>query len=165
MTHSDGLVMAFALGMLPKVEWLRTGTATPVQASAVRSSLTQELRKLCDALGPEDLRPAVSRRAATAAEAIGVDLCRQSWATQLRFDPGRRMFHLEHVVPVSAIRAAVLECGDAAEIVRTLAGLRLAWILKEENQELERRGFRSRRPDPDAAYAEAGIELTACHGL
>lgn len=161
MSDREALVQAFAEGMVPKVEWLRRGTGTRGQVSAVRASLTQEIRKLCDALAPEYLRPAVSQRAAAAAQAIGVILCEQTWHTQTRFDPGRRIFHLEHVVPVEAVRAGATAATNAEDIVRVLHGIKIAWILKEEDAELKRLGYRIRRPDPAAAYAEAGIVLVA----
>lgn len=162
MSEREALVHAFAAGMVPKVEWLRRGTGTRGQVSAVRASLTQEIRKLCDALAPDHLRPAVSQRAAAAAQALGVDLCAQTWHTQSRFDPGRRVFHLEHVVPVEAVRAGAMTASSAEEIAGVLHGIKIAWILKEEDVELKRLGYRIRRPDPDAAYVEAGIVLTDC---
>ena len=161
MDDCKALVGAFAEGMFPKVEWLRRGTGTRGQASAVRASLTQEIRKLCDALAPECLRPLVSQRATDAAQAIGVVLAEQTWQTQTTFDPGRRVFHLEHVVPVESVRARAIEAASPKDIVRVLQGIRIAWILKEENAELTRLGYRVRRPNPAAAYAEADIVFVA----
>lgn len=151
--------------MLPKVVWLQTDEATARQRSAARASLTQEIRKLCDGLGSEHLRLSVSAAAARAAESLGVDLCQQTWGSQLRFDPGRRVFHLEHVVPVATVREHVLASRSVSQVEDALSMLRLAWILKSENTELERLGYRSIRKDPDHAYVHAGIEITACqHG-
>ena len=162
MSNRDELIAVFALAMLPKTEWLREDSGTPQQRSAVWACLTQEVRKLCDGFGSQDLRPMVSRRAAAAAAELNVDLCSQTWASQRAFDPQRSTFHLEHVVPVVAARTAILDCTNADQIIRVLSGLRLAWILKDENASLERLGYRSRRPDPDAAYRHAEIELIAC---
>lgn len=157
-----GLTAAFAEGMLPKVLWLRKGGRAPHEVSAVRSSLTQEIRKLCDALAPEHLRPVVSPSAAQAARVLGVDLCLQAWGRQTAWDPGRRVFHLEHVVPVAEVRARVLLADTVVGIRAALAELKVAWILKTEDAELERLGYRSRRDDPESAYREAGIELIPC---
>jgi hypothetical protein len=44
-----------------------------------------------------------------------------------------------------------------AEVLRR--ELKVAWILKSEDAELTRLGFRSKRPDPVAAYEKAGIVL------
>jgi hypothetical protein len=50
-----------------------------------------------------------------------------------------------------------------AEDIRTCGGLkarlRIAWILKRENEQLDRLGYRSERVDPEGAYREARIEL------
>lgn len=153
----------FAAGMLPKVEWLRTVAHSARQRSALHGSLNQELRKLCDALGTDGLKPLVSTAAAETASAKDIDLCVQDWHAQARFDPGRGVFHLEHVVPIGSVRARVLASHDLDEILDALEQLRVAWILKSENAELTRLGFRSTRPDPEAAYAEAGIVLRTCH--
>jgi hypothetical protein len=163
MSSKDEVLAVYADAMLPKVTWLRQGRATPQQRSATLSSLTQELRKLCDALAPGDIRPLVSRRAAERAAVAGVDLCAQTWLSQKRFDPARSTFHLEHIVPVAEIRSAILGCTSREQVVKVLAGLRLAWILKEEDAALDSLGYRVVRPDPNAAYAHAGIELVTCH--
>jgi hypothetical protein len=39
----------------------------------------------------------------------------------------------------------------------------IAWILKTEDRELNRLGYRYRRPDPHAAYLAAGIDLLSTH--
>ncbi len=159
MTDREILIRVFAEAMVPKVEWLRAQTGTKRQISAVLSSLTQEIRKLCDALASDDLRPAVSQRAAAVAREIGVDLYEQTWHTQTRFDPGRRVFHLEHVVPVEAVRAGAVSAANVDAIIRVLHSLKIAWILKEEDATLTRLGYGTRRPDPVSAYAHAEIVL------
>ena len=164
MSDYEEMLYVFAAGMLPKTQWLRDKKGSDRQSSAVRESLTQEIRKLCDALVPDLLRPAVSRRAAAAASALNVDLCLQTWKSQKQtFDVNRNVFHLEHVVPVSAIRDSVIAVEGVQEVVSILHGLKVAWILKDEDAELRRLGYRFRRTDPVAAYAEAGIELITCH--
>src|SRR4051794_26601844 len=59
--------------------------------------------------------------------------------------------------------AKILESGDVPSIVTTLRGMRVAWILKDENAVLEKLGYQSQRQDPDVAYQHAGIELRICH--
>lgn len=55
---------------------------------------------------------------------------------------------------------ALDSAGSIGEVVQVLAdNLRLAWITKEEDARLTALGYRHKRPDPDAAYAEAGIVL------
>lgn len=52
--------------------------------------------------------------------------------------------------------------GDVDAIVAVLADrLSVAWVLKEEDAELNRLGFKAVRQDWRAAYAAAGIRLLA----
>jgi hypothetical protein len=62
-----------------------------------------------------------------------------------------------------------MECRSEFEVQNVLEKeLRVAWILKLEDAELTRLGYRSKRPSPDKAYSDAGIRLqrhgsaTAC---
>jgi hypothetical protein len=90
-----------------------------------------------------------------------VDLFSSNWHEQQRFDPGRKQFHFEHVVPVGVLRERCKACANAEAIGAVLATeIRIAWILKEEDAVLTQLGFRSKRPDPDAAYEAAGIKLS-----
>jgi hypothetical protein len=76
-------------------------------------------------------------------------------APLLRECSGRR------VTPVKSIRTACIASGDQAGIVTALMSIRVAWILKSENAEVDWLKFRHDRPDPVAAYREPGIELVA----
>lgn len=70
------------------------------------------------------------------------------------------MFHWEHVDPISCIRVACEGVGSEGAVLEILkARLRVAWILKREDQELTRLGFKRNRPDPEEAYRAAGIVL------
>lgn len=152
----------FARSIMAKAALLHM-TMNQRQAARIRESLSDDIKKFCDVITPDVRSPEVSRRALLAATAAGIDLCRQAWHTQPSFDDGRRIFHLEHVVPVRAIRERCLTADDEDELVAILSSVRLAWILKTENRELDRLGLRTRRDDPDAAYRSAGIALMTCH--
>lgn len=133
----------------------------PHQAARIREAVSVSIRKLCDVLVPDARHPEVSIAAAEQAAALGVDLRVQTWQTQPRFDPGRAVFHYEHMRPVVAIRLALGVAGSPDDVIETIRrDLRLAWITKAENLRLTALGYNSVRPDPDAAYAEAGIALT-----
>lgn len=107
----------------------------------------------------------VSEAALAEAEHLKVDLRTQNWHDQPSFDARREIFHFEHVVPVSAIRAACCDQESERAVLAVLKGrLRVAWILKSEDAELTRLGDRSNRPDPDAAYRKAGIRLAPPRG-
>jgi integrase/recombinase XerD len=90
---------------------------------------------------------------------------RDYWHDQPSFDAGREIFHFEHVVPVSAVRTACCHQNSEGAVFAILKSrLRVAWILKSEDAELTRLGHRSNRPDPDAAYRNAGIRLVPRKG-
>ena len=130
------------------------------QTARIREAVSVSIRKVCDVLVPDARHPEVSVAAAERAAELGVDLRVQTWQTQAKFDPGRTVFHYEHMRPVVAIRlalAAVASPDDVIEVIRR--DLRLAWITKGENLRLSALGYTSVRPDPDAAYADAGIVL------
>lgn len=162
----DDVAVPFAAGFLAKRVLLGESRLDRRQMARVSESLSDDLKKLCDVVTPEIKRPLVSRGARDAARKIDVDLCRQVWHGQLRFDPERSTFHLEHVVPIKQLRQLCLDARSARDIVTQLERhVRVAWILKSENRELTRLGYSHNRPDPDAAYREAGIELLTCHAV
>ncbi|OAI40709.1 hypothetical protein AYO40_04445 [Planctomycetaceae bacterium SCGC AG-212-D15] len=91
---------------------------------------------------------------------MGVDLQTMTWHTQPKYDPGRAIFQWEHVNPVSSILEGCKQVTSEEAILHILkTRLRLAWILKRENEELTRLGYRSKRVDPEGAYRDAKIEL------
>ena len=117
-------------------------------------AITGDIRKLTD------LEPASATHAgAERAHKLGVDLEGKGWHDQSVFDPGRELFLLEHVIPVKAIRDVCLEATSEAEVESCLAATRTAWVTREEDEALTMLGYRSVRPDPRAAYEEAGISL------
>lgn len=80
-------------------------------------------------------------------------------------DPNRKIFHLEHIEPVSQLREELLQLKSptlgAVQII--LEKVDIAWILKEEDNCLNKKGFRSKRENGGlAAYAVAGIKLRPC---
>jgi hypothetical protein len=150
----------FARGLRDKATALEDMALTAKQSAALRKSIFTDIRKLCDMLFPAVRPYGISVAAAEKAAALGVDLQAQTWDTQTSFDPGRQVFHYEHVATVADIVEAVLAAGSVEQAADELAQrVRVAWILKEEDARLSKFGYRHRRPDPDAAYAEAGIEM------
>jgi hypothetical protein len=57
------------------------------------------------------------------------------------------------------MRDNVLTATSVNKVAELLASTRVAWILKEENTRLSKLGYTSKRPDPDAAYIAAGIQI------
>jgi hypothetical protein len=156
----DQLLQLLARSIFEKAHALNSLELTSNQRKRLRASITFEIRTAGLLLYPEVLTPEVSEAARREAERIGVDLYTHTWRSQSSFDRGRKVFHWEHVDPISCIQKACVRAGDA-EAVRSLlqARLRIAWILKREDRFLTQLGFRSNRPDPEAAYRAAKIVL------
>ncbi len=84
-----------------------------------------------------------------------------TWHDQRRFDPEREMFVTDHMIPVSAIRQRCLRATSEQRVKSILArDIKVVWILREEDKELNKNGHRFRRPDPGAAYRHAGIKIS-----
>jgi hypothetical protein len=165
MAVVDQLLQLFAGSIFAKVSALKSLELTRNQRKRLRSSITAEIRACGGLLYPEILAPEVSEAALQEADRIGVNICAQTWHSQSSFDAGRKVFHLEHVDPIACIQETCEEAGyegAVLEILRTR--LRIAWILKREDWELTRLGFRSKRPDPEGAYRAAKIVLIKRHG-
>ena len=127
----------------------------PSQRARLREAICDDIKKCSNFVVPE-----VSEAALKEALALEIDLFSKDWHDQPAFDAGREVFHFEHVQPVSVIRDICLKSASEAEIQGVLEQkLRVAWILKAEDAELTRLGFRSKRDNPDAAYSQAGIRL------
>lgn len=153
---ADVLVLqAFASAILIKSRAVHALTKASSHRRRLLESISDDIKKL------SNLRPhEVSVAAATEAEVLGIDLREQTWHDQSRFDAEREVFHVEHMVPVSALRELCLRCDDEEQVLSVLTTrLRVVWILKSEDAELTRLGFRHRRSDPEDAYRQAGIVI------
>ena len=157
MATVDELLFPFAQSIHVKAKAFNTlrPTLTASQSARMLEAISDDIKKCTNFV-----TPVASRAALEEAARMKVDICSKHWHDQPKFDRGRKTFHWEHVVPVSAIRAACLEADSESavfEILRTRA--RVAWILKAEDSKLTRLGFRHKRDEPDAAYLQAKIEL------
>lgn len=131
--------------------------------AVAKRSLDSLLGHLCrevEDLAPRDVSLAAMEEASR--RHLG-DLRRFHWDDQIKamFDTGRATFHWDHFVPVSVLRHALLEEPEptAARCAEILRSARIAWITKDEDRRLTKLGFRHLRPDPEAAYRAASIEL------
>lgn len=145
---------AFASSVWAKSKAYRVSNASALENKALRESISVDLRKISDLL-----KPMVSRKAKIEATRRSLCLETLTWHRQPIVDPKRKVFHYEHVIPVSIIRDKCLEASSEETIELILSKLKVAWILKTENEELNRLGFQSNRIDPESAYLAAGIEL------
>ena len=158
---SEAICRVFAQGVLDKAAAHQDLDLSPYQRARLKSSIGEDVRKIGDMIFPE-ARPVLVSAAAGELAPAGVDLSRCHWHSQLQFDRNRLLFHYEHMNPVAHIVAALIGADSRDEVVQVLhSGLRVAWITKAENKRLSALGYRHRRPDPEAAYREAGIVLLA----
>lgn len=153
------LAEPFAHAMAHKSRALANLTLTSRQVAALRRSMSDDVRKFHDAAIPALLPYEISEAATLAAETRGLDLASLTYAAQPAVDPGRGIFHYEHMETISTIIAKARATESVEEIIALLCTSRVAWITKGENDELARLGYSSKRDDPAAAYAEAGIHL------
>jgi hypothetical protein len=140
----DELLQLFARSIFAKAAALRSLDPKPNHRRRLRSTITAEIRACGGLLYPEVLKPEVSEAAFREAELIPVDLRAQTWHSQSRFDRGRRVFHREHVDPISCIQEACEGAESEQAVLEFLrTRLRIAWILKREDRELTRLGFQA----------------------
>lgn len=153
--EQEAAFAAFSESIFAKVKLLKRPTLPAKYRARIRESISDDLKKVSNLVTPE-----ASRAALDAAVPLDVDLFRMTWHDQHQFDEGRKEFLLEHVRPVSALRDRCVAAGTLEGVFEVLKSeLRVAWILKDEDDELTRLGYRSKRPDPDAAYRHAKIEV------
>jgi hypothetical protein len=87
------------------------------------------------------------------------DLREFHWHEQNKFDKGRKLFHLEHYVTISCLRAECMAAKNEDEVLHIITKrIRLYWILKKEDKRLTKNGHRINRPNPKEAYKKANIK-------
>jgi hypothetical protein len=101
--------------------------------------------------------PLWSKKAISCAQENNIPLDLK-WNNQTRYDPGRKNLLLEHKNPVEEIWLKLLESPEnTGDILKTHHVV--VWVTREEDNRLTELGYRSKRPDSDKAYEEAGIEI------
>jgi hypothetical protein len=80
------------------------------------------------------------------------------WPKQSKYDPGRKMLLMEHKNPLEEMwKKLIAEPEKTTEILNKENVI--VWVTREEDNKLTELGYRSKRPDSDKAYREAGIKL------
>jgi hypothetical protein len=99
---------------------------------------------------------------------VRLENCSWSQQTTLMKIKGHKIFHYDHIYPVSQLRDKLMEICNKKDMAKMkkdveeeLKRMDVAWILKDENVKLDKAGYKSKRPYPNLldAYAEVGIEL------
>jgi hypothetical protein len=154
----ERIVRPFVQALLAKAPLLKDFGLTDKQRARVRNAMAYDLRQCADVVTPSLRPPEVSVAAARLAAELGIDLAEQSWHTM--GSAHRKTFHFEHVYPLTGLALAVARRPDLdTATIFVVERLWVAWITSDENRELNRRTYRSIRPDPAGAYRAAEIEL------
>jgi len=76
-------------------------------------------------------------------------------------ESGNSLLFWEHTTPLSELRNSLFECKSEQEVRKVLENYSgVCWIMRDENNMLNERGFRSKRPDGwEAAYEACGIKV------
>ena len=99
----------------------------------------------------------VSKAAKEKAQELNIDLTKMTWKNQNKFDPKRKIFHYEHCNPVKELREAILNTDENIE--KILKKDIVCWILKTENQKLDKK-YKDNRPGGwKKCYKECEIEV------
>lgn len=105
-----------------------------------------------------------SKMAQERAEVLGLgDLRKYHWDDGGRFPGGRKSsrLHWEHWRPAADLRRDILllENPTPESVKEILRSSRVCWILLEENDKLNRLGYKVNRKDPSKCYEDAQIHL------
>ena len=134
---------------------------------AYRNYQKDNLKMMCRWL-EKLMTPRLSKAAVARAKEIdiGIDadtLRNSNWFHQKTVlkDPKRKIFHLEHIKPVSQLANEVLEARNETieKIEAILHSAEIAWILKDEDKKLTVNKYRTKRVNPYECYRLCGIEL------
>jgi len=128
-------------------------TNDDIEKQKIKAMLNQCLR-ICDNYLYINL---ASKKAIEEAQKLNINLSKMHWQNQSKFDPTRKVFIFEHKTPIKMIIDRILL--NDSDINNILESIEIAWITKEENDILDKKGYKSNRPDPNLAYKEAGIIL------
>jgi hypothetical protein len=121
----------------------KIGDLHPSGASVAAYNKFQEISKKY----PEDI-------------SIAGDIRNLTWQQQPKYDDGRKIFHREHMIPISSLRQKCIEGPEVETVLQIIQKeIKIVWILKTEDSELSKNGHRHKRPDPKGAYKKAGITL------
>ena len=111
------------------------------------------------------LIPKVSVEANRIAQENGINnLKDMRWKDQEKKmkDKDRKIFHFEHVFPVAQMKDELLNLQvlNIENIKQIIDRMEIAWILKEENKKLDKKGYSFKRGDNIwECYKKVGIEM------
>jgi hypothetical protein len=151
------LMRPFATAIYAKAKALNDTDLADVHRRRLLESISDDIKKA------SNFHPHLMSKAARAqalAKDKGLDLSQKTWHEQHSFDPGRRLFLVEHMVPVSKVREMCCSARNEEGVLAILVDdIRVVWILRTEDEKLTELKYRSRRSSPAKAYEDARIEI------
>jgi hypothetical protein len=162
----EKILCCFAESIFKKVRALKELNLNKAQAQRLNESISEDIKKASTFKTHKKSKAAeklYKTRKKADKSGFELELEKQNWHTQSRFDGKNRregQFHVEHKTPVSALRDECRKCDSVDGILNILNNnLVVVWITKEENERLDKNKSRTKRPDPDLAYKMAGIVI------
>jgi hypothetical protein len=145
----------FAVGIFAKVEALKTLELKPAYRSRLSESISDDIKKASN-LHPHRMSVAARCRALQLEKPV--DLAEMTWHDQENFDAGRDLFIVEHRATISSLKRRCLDAVNLEGVLDILEReIDVVWILREENDELTRLKYVSKRPP--SAYDDAKIKI------
>lgn len=100
----------------------------------------------------------VSKAALQMAKEKKVDLSKANYSALSKLDPNKEWLYYEHCNPIKELRLALLN--DNKEVEKIIEKDFICWVTREENKELDKRGYRDKRPGGwKKCYKECGIKV------
>jgi hypothetical protein len=149
------LMAPFAAAIFAKAEALRTLELKQAHRSRLSESISEDIKKASN-LHPHKMSKGAWQKSRVLENPV--NLAEMTWHEQHEFDPGRALFIVEHRATVSSLKQKCIEAVNLEGVLDVLEKeIDVVWILREEDEELTRLGYRSKRPA--SAYEEARIEI------
>jgi len=149
------LMVPFAAAIFAKAEALRNLELKAAHRSRLSESISEDIKKASN-LHPHRMSVAAHTKALELEKPV--NLAEMTWHDQEKFDQGREVFIVEHRATVSFLKRRCLAAADHDAVLEVLEKeIDVVWILREEDDELTRLKYVSKRPP--TAYDEAKIEL------
>ena len=86
-----------------------------IEKARIKESISDDIKKFSNFI-----KPVVSIAAYEKSKEIDVNLLEKNWHDQPSFDVRRKIFHFEHIIPVSSLRSLCLKANSEIGKLSTL---------------------------------------------
>jgi len=152
----NSIINAFAQAISALCFELKNSKLSTREKRILESTISDILKKIGD-LHPSGASVAAYKMFKDTHEG---DIRNLTWQQQPNYDKGRKIFHREHMIPISSLRQKCIEGPEVENVLQIIQKeIKIVWILKTEDSRLSKNGHRHNRPDPEGAYEEAKITV------